>query len=203
MESAADDSSRFSTATSLLRRAQLDDADAWRTLTDLYGPLVYHWCRRMGLDEHRAADVFQEVFASVAGALGRFDLERRGGTFRGWLWRITRNKVLDVHRRQRAEPGAEGGTVAQQRLAELTDPFTDSSLDPSDQTETTSLVHRALEVIRAEFEPRTWQAFWRAAVQQQPTAQIAADLQLSHASIRQAKSRVLRRLRVILGDQPQ
>ena len=27
-----------------------------------------------------------------------------------------------------------------------------------------ALLHRALDVIRGEFEPRTWQAFWRTAV---------------------------------------
>ena len=64
-------------------------------------------------------------------------------------------------------------------------------------------MHRALELIRAEFEERTWQAFWRSAVEQQSTAEIAADLRLSPASVRQAKSRVLRRLRAILGDSPE
>jgi RNA polymerase sigma-70 factor (ECF subfamily) len=193
-------SSGFSTASSLLRRAQQADADAWRKLTDLYGPLVYHWCRRMGLDEHAAADVLQEVFTSVIGAIGRFDSRRIEGSFRGWLWRITCNKVRDVHRRRRAEQDAEGGTLAQRRLAELADPFTDHSHDPSDRVEIGSLVHRALNLIRAEFEPRTWEAFWRAAVEQQSTTDVAADLGLSAASVRQAKSRVLRRLRVAMGE---
>jgi RNA polymerase sigma-70 factor (ECF subfamily) len=203
MGSPSHDSSPWSTASSLLRRAQQADPQAWQSLTRLYGPLVYHWCRRMGLDAHAAADVFQEVFASVAAAIDRFDPQRTNGSFRGWLWRITRNKVLDFYRRQQVEPAAEGGTVAQQKLAELADPLADASADASDRTEMTSLVHRALELIRAEFEPRSWQAFWRSAVEQQSTAEIAADLQMSPAAVRQAKSRVLRRLRVVLGDQPE
>ncbi len=202
MESPGHDSQRFSTATSLLRHAQQADADAWRRLTRLYGPLVYHWSRRMGLDAHASADVLQEVFTSVAGAINRFDLDQTAGSFRGWLWRITRNKVHDLYRRRQTEPSGAGGTQAQRRLADLVDPFTEDSDEASDRREASSLIHRAVELIRAEFEERTWQAFWRSAVEQHSTADIAADLQISPASVRQAKSRVLRRLRLLLGDGP-
>jgi RNA polymerase sigma-70 factor (ECF subfamily) len=88
----------------------------------------------------------------------------------------------------------------------LPDPFSEESSDPSDpsdptvRTETVSLFHRALGMIEAEFEPRSWQAFWRAVVEEQETSQIAADLGMSNAAVRQAKSRVLRRLRRELGD---
>ena len=191
-----------STSSSLIRRVQSRDRDAWRQLTDLYGPLVFHWCRRMGLHGEDAADVFQEVFASVATAVERFDPRHERGKFRGWLWTITRHKVRDHWRRCRQQPRAQGGTDAQLRLAELADPFTDDSQDPSDQSETASLFHRALRMIEAEFEPRTWQAFWKATVEGQDTAQIAAHLGVSPAAVRQAKSRVLRRLRRVLGDLP-
>ena len=129
----------------------------------------------------------------------RKEFDAPNSNFRGWLWTITRHKVMDWRRRQQRHPGAEGGSVAQMRWAELADPFTDDSTDEQDRTETSSLVHRALAMIEAEFEPPTWQAFWRAAVDQQPTAQIAEELQVSAASVRQAKSRVLRRLRAVLG----
>ena len=61
-------------------------------------------------------------------------------------------------------------------------------------------VHRALDVVRAEFEPRTWDAFWRIAVDGQSPAEVAAAMQLSLPAVYQAKSRVLRRLRRELSD---
>lgn len=195
-----DSSSAFSTASSLLRGLQRRDEQAWHALVHLYGPLVYHWCRRLGLDAHAAADVFQEVFASVATAISRFDIQRPTGTFRGWLWLITRNKILDRQRRGQHGGIAEGGTEALRRWAELPDPFTDDSLDPRDRTETSSLMHRALELIRTEFETTTWTAFWRVVVDQQSTQEVAEALGMRPASVRQAKSRVLRRLRIALGD---
>ncbi len=55
-----------------------------------------HWCRRWQAPEADAADIFQEVFQSVAMNLGGFRKERDGDTFRGWLRTITRNKVIDL-----------------------------------------------------------------------------------------------------------
>ena len=62
------------------------------------------------------------------------------------------------------------------------------------------LFHRALDLIRAEFEPRTWQAFWRTAIDGREAKDVAADLAMSQGAVRVAKSRVLQRLRAELGD---
>src|SRR5262245_59054250 len=50
------------------------------------------------------------------------------------------------------------------------------------------------------FEERTWQAFWRAAVDGQAPAVIAEDLDVTPAAVRKARSRVLHRLRQEVGD---
>jgi RNA polymerase sigma-70 factor (ECF subfamily) len=62
------------------------------------------------------------------------------------------------------------------------------------------VVHRALRLIREEIEDRTWQAFWLTSVEQQPTASVAQQLGMTPGSVRQAKYKVLRRLRQELGD---
>ena len=183
-----------STASSLLVRVRARSPEAWQRLTDLYGPLVYHWCRSRGLQPADAADVFQEVFAAVARSVGRYLHERNGGTFRGWLWTITRNKIRDHHRAQAQRITATGGTHAQQRLAEVPEP-TEESSGVTDPNETANLFHRTLDLVRGEFEERTWRAFWRATVDGDATAEIAADLGLPPHAVRQAQSRVVRRLR--------
>ena len=190
---------RDSTASSLLIRIKARDPQAWRRLADLYGPLVYHWCRSDGLQAEDAADVFQEVFAAVSKAVDGYLHGRNGGTFRGWLWTITRNKIRDHHRARAQRVTAAGGTHAQQRLAEVPEP-SDESIDTTHVNETASLFHRALDFVRGEFEERTWRAFWRAVVEGHSTAEIAADMGITANAVRQAKSRVLRRLRQELGD---
>ncbi len=54
---------------------------------------------------------------------------------------------------------------------------------------------RALELVRGEFEVTTWQAFWRTTVDGQNPADVGRELGLSAGAVRQAKYRVLRRLR--------
>jgi RNA polymerase sigma-70 factor, ECF subfamily len=188
------------TSLTLLARVKANDAQAWQRLSDLYGPLVYHWCRRSGFQAADAADVVQEVFCSVANGISDFQKERPSDTFRGWLWTITRNKVRDRCRGQVRRAEAVGGTDAQLRLEQIHDPWSDSSIDADDSREIRSLFGRALRFVRAEFENRTWEAFWMTTVNGRTTADVSAELGVSMDVVRQAKSRVLRRLRDELCD---
>jgi RNA polymerase sigma-70 factor, ECF subfamily len=193
--------SSTATSRSLLDRARADDPGAWERLVGLYGPLVYRWCRRWDLQDHDVADVLQEVFQAVVAHLAGFRKERPGDTFRGWLWRITRNKVHDHFRRLGREPRGAGGSDAQQRLARLPDLPPDDE-PPAEEAGERELFFRALDLIRDEFAERTWLAFWRTAVEGQAARDVAADLAMSAGAVRVAKSRVLHRLREELGDLP-
>jgi RNA polymerase sigma-70 factor (ECF subfamily) len=187
------------TSRSLLERLKADDASAWETLVGLYGPLVYRWLRRWDLPEHEAADVFQDVFQALAKHIARFRKENAGDTFRGWLRRITENKVRDHLRKLGREPGGEGGTEAQLRLASLPDLVSPEGDESGSGYEHAGLLRAAVELIRGEFEIRTWQAFWLTAVEARSTSDVAVELGMSPGAVRVAKSRVLKRLREELG----
>ena len=62
------------------------------------------------------------------------------------------------------------------------------------------LFGRAVSLIRDEFEPRTWQAFWLTAVEGRTPTEVSAELGMSPGAVRVAKSRVLQRLREELGE---
>ncbi len=180
-----------STSLSLLERVKARDQDAWRRLVQLYGPLVYQWCRRWRMTAEDVADIFQEVFHAVAVQIASFRSDRPGDTFRGWLWGITRHKVGDHFRRQGKQPIAAGGSDAQQQLLELPQP----PEDDASAVAADGVVQRALDHIHGEFEARTWQMFWRTAVDGQAPKDIATELGVTPDAVRMAKSRVLRRLR--------
>ena len=91
--------------------------------------------------------------------------------------------------------------MALERIERLPDHLDNEPNEVTDSSATLGLFRRGLAMIQAEFEPKTWQAFYRSAVDEEATADIAADLQMSPAAVRKAKSRVLRRLRSVLGDQ--
>jgi RNA polymerase sigma-70 factor (ECF subfamily) len=151
------------------------------------------------LQDQDVADVFQEVFQAVIVHVGDFRKEREGDTFRGWLRRITQNKLRDHFRRLGREAQAVGGSSARERLGQLPAPLVEDN-PASDEEAEHGLFARALDRLRGEFEPRTWTAFWRTAVEGQAPKDVAADLSMSPGAVRVAKSRVLHRLREELGD---
>lgn len=188
-----------SASSTLLERVRLQQPDAWRRLVDLYGPLVYRWCRRSQLQPSDAADVVQDVFTSVAQHIERFERAADTGGFRGWLATITRNKVHDFYRRQSRRATAHGGTDAYERLAQLAAPraIAEATSAPDDDQ---LLMRRAMELVRAEFEDRTWEAFGRVVLEGQQPAHVAEDLGMSTNAVYKSKSRVLRRLRQELSE---
>jgi RNA polymerase sigma-70 factor (ECF subfamily) len=184
----------------LLARVQANDALAWEGLVNLYAPLVFHWCRSRGLQDQDCADVLQEVFRAVVARVGDFRKERPGDTFRGWLRRITQNKLHDHFRRRIRETPGVGGSSAREHLAQLPGPEPAEDDLVSDGEGESVLFARALDLIRAEFADQTWAAFWRTAVEGRSAKDVAADLAMTPGAVRVAKCRVLRRLREELGD---
>jgi RNA polymerase sigma-70 factor (ECF subfamily) len=188
-----------SISSSLLERLKANSPESWRRFVHLFGPVVYQWCRHRGLQAADAGDVGQNVFREVAVRVSDFRRDRRGDTFRGWLWTITQSKIADYWRSQLKGPVATGGSTAQVRLEQLA---ADSLAEPDSQADAKSLgslYRRGLELIRCEFEERTWQAFWRVVVDRCRPAEVADELGMSVNSVYLAKSRVLRRLRAELG----
>jgi RNA polymerase sigma-70 factor (ECF subfamily) len=184
------------TSLTLLERIRGRDEEAWRRLVHLYAPLIAKWCRLSGVSGADADDVQQEVLKAVATSLDDFRRDRPGDTFRGWLRGITRFKIIDHIRRRAGGAEAQGGTDALKQMHQLAE----QELPEDTEDDLGGLYRRALELVRSEFEQRTWEAFWRSAVDGQSPAEIAASLGVTTAAVRKAKSRVLHRLRQEIGD---
>jgi len=199
------------TRLSLISRIRVNDAQAWQELVDLYWPLVAFWCRKRGIADADVSDIVQDVFFAVCRALDGYQPDRKNGCFRSWLWTIARHKITDVLRRSHRVPDARGGSTAMLATNQIPQSETDElagfelpmELDVNEASERSQyglLAKRALRVVQDEFEPKTWEAFWRSTVDGIPVAVVAAELGLSTASIRKYRSRVLRRLREQLGE---
>lgn len=192
-------SSGTSTSRSLLQRLHDDEEAAWERLVSLYAPLVYYWCRKFDLPDQDLADIVQDVFQSVSAKIHQFHKEKPSDTFRGWLRTISRNKVYDYYRRRGNEPKAVGGTDAQTRFTQVEDIDFDNH-ESEEQAASNALFHRALDLIKADFKPTTWEAFWRVVVDGKTPKEVGEELSMQPGNVRVAKSRVLQRLRQELGD---
>ena len=166
----------------------------------LYGPVVYRWARQGGLQSNDAADVVQEVFRIVSVRIGEHQGDGTPDAFRGWLWGITRNKLREFFRARAAEPEGAGGTEAHQQFEQLAAELPEDSVAIDGADLHSSLLQRALQLIKVDFEPNTLQAFWQTTIDGRSTSDVAADLGMNSKAVRQAKCRVLRRLREEFED---
>ena len=180
-------------ASLLVRLRDPNDADAWKEFARLYASVIYGFARKRGLQDADAADLMQEVLRSVAGAVGRLDYDPGKGTFRGWLYSITRNKIYNFLESRRRHARGTGDSNARQRLEEH--PGREVDTDDWDHEYERKAFAWAADRVRIEFQPSTWQAFWHTAVDGQSARDVGERLGLSPGAVYVAKSRVLARLK--------
>src|SRR4051794_5276284 len=97
-------------ASLLLRLRDRRDETAWGEFIELYGPLVYGYARKQGLQDADAADLGQEVLGAVVAAIGRLEYDKALGSFRNWLFTIVRNKLAHWRAREGIRPHGTGDT---------------------------------------------------------------------------------------------
>lgn len=184
------------TSSNLLQLAQQNNQAAWQDLCQLYRPLIRYWCRQSRVAESEADDIEQDVFRSVFSALSNFSQRQNSGSFRSWLWTITRNKIRDHFKNRSNKTRSVGGTDAHMMLYQVPDaePADTQFENPKDS----SVIHTALDIIRGEVKPHTFDAFWRSTIDGTAPDIIAQELGITVDSVYQAKARILRRLRHLL-----
>jgi len=171
------------------------DTVAWREFVQLYGPIVYRFARNRGLQDADAADLMQDVLRSVARNANKMEYDPKRGTFRGWLYTVTRNKIYNFLSSQRNRPRGTGDVDAQERL-ESTPAREEDGPDAEWEKEyQRRLTARAMERVKDEFQPATWKAFWETAVEGSSAADVGVGLKMTPGAVYVAKSRVLARLR--------
>ena len=173
------------------------DASDWQRLQGIYLPLDPAMAGAGPGIGDEADDLAQDVFLVVIRELPRFE-RRREGSFRAWLRHVTVNRTRSHWRRRRRMP-AVGLDPAVGFLDRLEAPDGDLARE-WDRDHDRHVFERLLAVVQPDFQPSTWEAFRRFAMDGAPAARVAAELGLSENAVLQAKSRILKRLRAEAGD---
>ena len=169
-----------------LLAATATDADAFGVFYRRHVRWVLAVCARRGRDPELAADVTAEVFATALAASDRFEPAR--GPAGGWLFGIALNKLADAQRRGHAE------RRARQRLGIPSIALTDDDIARID--ELASLVSGGdVAQLLAPLPPEQRAAIHARIVQEREYHEIAGELDLSEAAVRQRVSRGLATLR--------
>src|SRR5205814_10260006 len=126
-------------------------ADAWARFAHLYTPVLARWADRLGGPADARADLVQEVFLVLLRTLPTFTYDP-GRSFRGWLYAVAANKWRELRRKRHPAP------------LDAPDDLAGAGPDPAaavDEAEYRAVVAaRAADLIRPEFAPATWRAFW-------------------------------------------
>jgi RNA polymerase sigma-70 factor (ECF subfamily) len=120
----------------LVARAQQGDASAFHVLVQAYESRLLYFIRRFERDEHRAADVMQEVWLTVFQQLRRL---RSAERFRSWVYRIAHDRVVTQVRKDLRVPDASDVSDADV-----------ASVDEFVRSELAEAVHEALGRLSAE-----------------------------------------------------
>jgi RNA polymerase sigma-70 factor (ECF subfamily) len=188
------------TRTTLLRRLRDPaDADAWREFVALYQPLLRAYVLKKAPAGPDADEVVQEVLARLFKALPDFELDRRRGRFRSWLWKVTASALADELRRRHRRKCAERAFAADDRAEPP------RAADDEPEPDWVAMHHRrvlefAKERVRARSHPRTWACFEEHVLRGRPSGEVAAELGVAANTVDVYSTRVLNRLRSYCRD---
>ena len=178
----------------LMRLRDSQDQEAWLTFVAAYAPVIYRFLLKQGVQDADALDVSQDVLVSVAADIGKFEpCEDRSGSFRKWLFTIVRSRMIDHRRRGKKQPCGSGDSRVEQVLSEIS--AAGDGLEEqwaSGYFET--VFHAAANQVRADFQPSTWQAFWRTTFEDEAPANRRGGYRPDPEAVYLAKRRVLLRI---------
>lgn len=179
--------------TLLSRLHQWDDHESWRTFFDLYWRLIYNTARRAGLDDASAQDIVQETVICVARKMPGFQYDPERGTFKQWLLRITRRRIVDHLRKAYRQPPKAAITpemLEEDEAEAIVDGTTDQIAMAWDEEWGRMLFEAAVARVRREANPRNFQVFDYCVLKGWPAAKVASTLSLNAAQVYLAKHRV-------------
>lgn len=174
----------------LVQRLRDHDERAFATLYDRYAPSVHGLARTILRDSSLAQEATHDVFLRLWQRPETYDPSR--GPFAPWLLRVTRNRSIDLLRRQREQPFAGDDAEA---IGWVLDP----APDPADQAVTLVIraqVREALAELAADQRALLEMAYFGGMSQREIADQLHRPLGTVKSQIRSA----MRRLAIRLGD---
>jgi RNA polymerase sigma-70 factor (ECF subfamily) len=184
---------RRTPASLLLRVRDFGDQKSWDEFVALYGPIILRYLRRVGVPRQEALDLVQDVLGIIVRHIGSFQYDP-GLSFRAWLRKVATNRAYRFFAQQGREPASPGGSSHAAAVQQV--PGDDRAEDELIEQEwRRRRLEMALERVRTEVKPQTWQAFQLNYLQGLAPSDVASQLDMNIGAVYTGVCRVLARLR--------
>ncbi len=174
----------------LWRVRDLGDSESWREFHAIYRPLIFGYLRSLGLKEFDADELTQEVFCRLMEILPTFELDRKRGRFRSYLWKLTRSTLIDWVRRKKVRGRAEEEWVRIIRKADETVFITQHR---------ERILKVVLPQVKAMVSETSWKCFEKRLPRGRPAWEIAAELGITVNAV-YVSLRVLKEVRRLCAE---
>lgn len=183
------------TRASLLHRLRdWDDKSSWQEFFDIYWRLIYGLARKAGLSDAEAQDVVQETMTSVAKHMPTFRYDPAIGSFKAWLFKLTRWRIIGQWRKRgpmAAHVSMPGGTATgTEALQNIADPSGEALDRVWDAEWETNLLRAAVDRVKRRLDPEKYQIFDFYVNKGWPPEKVAATFRISVGQVYLAKNRI-------------
>lgn len=176
--------------------ADARDERAWRRFYDRFTPMLLSYAKRVGLSDADAQDVVAETLTTFLQAYRAGRYERERARLKSWLGGIIHNKILKLHARRTT---ASLDVVQPEDRGQPMEPAATEDQDEAFEREwQLDRLNAALNILRRESDPNTYQAFDLYALKDWPVAKVASFLNMTPNAVYISKTRTLKRLRQIV-----
>lgn len=170
-----------------LRVAKTQDRAAFRALFDHFAPRLKSFLIKLGLGGDKAEDLVQDVMITLWQKANQFDPEK--AKLSTWIFRIARNKHIDLMRKQKYPMLNVDDHVAKMVAPEQTD-------KPLEGRETASHIKDAMDKLKPEQQDVIKLSFF----EELSHGEIASRLKLPLGTVKSRIRRAFQTLREELGD---
>lgn len=171
----------------------LEDQKVWNKFFNSYWKLIYHSARNSGLEDADAQEVVQETVIAITKSICDFKYDRAKGSFKGWLMKTTKWKIIDQFRKIQKKQSREGSDFSEQ-LENLPDnlPSLHNYWEDNWRKE---LLEAALERIRDEVNPLYYQVYDLLVAKDGKPKEVAEKLGITASQVYLAKHRITEALK--------
>lgn len=171
----------------------LEDQKVWNRFFNSYWKLIYHSARKAGLADADAQEVVQDTVIAITKSIEGFEYDRAKGSFKGWLMKTTKWKIVDQFRKIQRKQSRESAD-ASEHLEQIPDnlPGIDSYWEDHWQKE---LLEAAMERVKEEVNPLYYQVYDRLVLRDKKAKEVADELAIPVSQVYLAKHRITEALK--------